>query len=159
MSNKIQVPSEPTHPGQLIKDELKERGLTQKQLSEMTGIKASVISETINGKRSISLNMAVALEKALAIPAEIWMNLQTQYDLDVAHITERETQCETIAVTIPVRDRNLLKEVSRKFGWTCSLVSKKEFLARIDEARKIIAEGKGTSVSGKEALDSLLASL
>lgn len=40
-----------------------------------------------------------------------------------------------------------------------SLISKKEFFARIDEARKSIAEGKGTSVSGKEELDSLLASL
>ena len=40
-----------------------------------------------------------------------------------------------------------------------SLVSKKEFFARIDEARKNIAEGKGTTVSSKEELDSLLASL
>ena len=40
-----------------------------------------------------------------------------------------------------------------------SLISKKEFFARIDEARKSIAEGKGTSVSGKEELDSLLSSL
>ena len=40
-----------------------------------------------------------------------------------------------------------------------SLISKKEFFARIDEARKSIAEGKGTSISGKEELDSLLASL
>ena len=63
------VPFVATHPGELIKDELKERGLTQKQLSEMTGIKPSVISETISGKRSVSLNMAIALEKALGIPA------------------------------------------------------------------------------------------
>ena len=40
-----------------------------------------------------------------------------------------------------------------------SVVSKKEFFARVDEARKSIAEGKGVSVSGKEELDSLLASL
>lgn len=40
-----------------------------------------------------------------------------------------------------------------------SLISKKEFFARIDEARKSIAEGKGTSVSGKDELDSLLAKL
>ena len=39
------------------------------------------------------------------------------------------------------------------------LVSKKEFFARVDEARKEIAEGKGTLVSGKDALDSLLESL
>jgi antitoxin (DNA-binding transcriptional repressor) of toxin-antitoxin stability system len=40
-----------------------------------------------------------------------------------------------------------------------SLVSKKEFFASVDEARKSIAEGKGTSLSSKEELDSLLASL
>ena len=108
-----------THPGELIKDELKERNMTQKQLSELTGIKPSVLSETINGKRSVSLSVAMALEKALGIPAEIWMNLQTQYDLDSAQIAEREKQKETVSVTIPISDLNLLREISRKFGWAC----------------------------------------
>ena len=117
--NKKQTPFIATHPGELIKDELKERNLTQKELSEMTGIKPSVLSETINGKRSVSLNVAVALEKALGISAEIWMNLQTQYDLDSAQIAEREKQKETVSVTIPISDLNLLREISRKFGWAC----------------------------------------
>ncbi|MBQ7467359.1 MAG: HigA family addiction module antidote protein [Bacteroidales bacterium] len=121
MNNKAQVPFVATHPGELIKDELKERKLTQKKLAEMTGIKASVISETISGKRSVSMNMAVALEKALGIPAEMWMNLQTQYNLDTAGIAERDGRKETIPVTIPVQDRNLLKEIVRKFGWACML--------------------------------------
>lgn len=120
-SSKEQVPFVATHPGELIKDELKERGLTQKRLAEMTGIKASVISETISGRRSVSQNMAVALEKALGIPAEMWMNLQTQYNLDSAGIAERNGRKETIPVTIPVQDRNLLKEIVRKFGWACML--------------------------------------
>jgi hypothetical protein len=47
------------------------------------------------------------------------MNLQTQYDLDTANIAERDSQRETFAVTIPVRDRNLLQELVRKFGWAC----------------------------------------
>lgn len=117
--NKKQTPFIATHPGELIKDELKERNMTQKELSEKTGIKPSVLSETINGKRSVSLNVAVALEKALGIPAEVWMNLQTQYDLDSAQIAEREKQKETVSITIPISDRNLLREVSRKFGWAC----------------------------------------
>ena len=66
--------------GMIRKNE--ERNMTQKQLAELTGIKASVLSETINGKRNVSLSVAMALEKALEIPADIWMNLQTQYDLD-----------------------------------------------------------------------------
>ena len=119
MSKKALTPFVATHPGEMIKDELKERGMTQKQLSEQTGIKPSVLSETINGKRSISLSVAVALEKSLGIPADIWMNLQTQYDLDTANIAERDDQRETVAVTIPVRDRKLLKELVRKFGGAC----------------------------------------
>ena len=121
MSNTEQKPFIATHPGELVRDELRARGLTQKRLAEMTGIKASVISETITGKRAVSLNMAVALEKALGIPADMWMNLQTQYNLDTAFLAERENQRETVPVTIPVRDRNLLKEIVRKFGWACML--------------------------------------
>ena len=113
------TPFAPTHPGEMIKDELKERKMTQKQLATETGIKASVLSETINGKRSISLNVAIALEKALDIPADIWMNMQTQYDLDTANIATQGNNCETVEVVIPIKDRNLLKEIARKFGWAC----------------------------------------
>jgi len=119
MSKKNLTPITATHPGEMIKDELKARGMTQKQLAEQTGIKASVLSETINGKRSVSLNVAVALEKALDIPADIWMNMQTQYELDTANITARDSQRQTFKVTIPLRDRNLLQELVRKFGWAC----------------------------------------
>ena len=110
-----------THPGEMIKDELKERNMTQKQLAVESGIKASVLSETINGKRSVSLNVAVALEKVLGVPADVWMNMQTQYDLDTANIAARGNEKETVEVIIPVHDRNLLKEIARKFGWACML--------------------------------------
>ena len=119
MSKKELTPFVATHPGEMIKDELKERGMTQKQLAEETGIKTSVLSETINGKRSVSLSVAVALEKALDIPADVWMNMQTQYDLDKANIAKREEKHETVSLTIPIKDRNLLKELVRKFGWAC----------------------------------------
>ena len=118
MSKKL-TPFVATHPGEMIKDELKERGMTQKQLAAETGIKASVLSETINGKRNVSLSVAIALEKALGISADIWMNVQTQYDLDTANIAERDNQRETVSVTIPIRDHNLLQELVRKFGWVC----------------------------------------
>ena len=110
-----------THPGEMIKDELRERKLTQKQLALETGIKPSVLSETINGKRPVSKNVALALEQTLGIPADIWMNLQTQYDLDSVRIAEGNNLRETVSVTIPVNDRNLLKVIARKFGWACML--------------------------------------
>ena len=119
MSNKDLTPFVATHPGEMLRDELKERGMTQKQLSAQTGIKPSVLSETINGKRAVSKNVAIALEKALGIPAEIWMNLQNQYDLDTTEIANRDHGLETFSVTIPAKDRSLLKDLVRKFGWAC----------------------------------------
>ncbi len=119
MSNKDLTPFVATHPGEMIRDELKERGMTQKQLSEEMGIKPSVLSETINGKRSVSKNVAIALEKTLGIPAEIWMNLQNQYDLDKTRISERDQTHETFSVTIPTKDKSLLQDLVRKFGWAC----------------------------------------
>lgn len=121
MNNNDLTPVHATHPGELIKDELKERSMTQKMLAEQTGIKPSVLSETVNGKRAVSLNMAIALEKVLGIPADVWMNLQTQFDLDTANIAQRDDKRETVQVTIPVRDRSLLRELARKFGWACVL--------------------------------------
>ena len=119
MNNNRITPFIATHPGEMIRDELKEREMTQKQLATATGIKPSVLSETINGKRSVSLSVAMALEKAMGIPAEVWMNLQTQFDIDSASIEERNKQKETVSIIIPVGDLNLLREISRKFGWAC----------------------------------------
>lgn len=117
--NKPLIPAEATHPGELILDELKERGMTQKQLSEITGLKPSVISETIHGKRPVSVRMAAALERVLEISASYWLNLQSQYDLDAAAIIDREEKKESFVITIPVQDKRLLKDIVRKFGWAC----------------------------------------
>ena len=64
MNKKAHTPLVATHPDEMIKDELKERGMTQKQLAIETGIKPSVLSETINGKRSVSLSVVIILERA-----------------------------------------------------------------------------------------------
>ena len=105
MSKKVLTPFIATHPGEMIKDELKERGMTQKQLADETGIKASVLSETINGKRSVSLNVAVALEKALGIPADIWMNMHKHSMTSIQSISlnvitsEKQSRLQSLFVT------------------------------------------------------------
>ena len=119
MNNKDLTPFVATHPGEMIRDELKERGMTQKRLAEEMSVKPSVLSEAINGKRPVSKNVAIALEKALGIPAEIWMNLQNQYELDKARISERDHSHETFSVTIPTKDKSLFQDLVRKFGWAC----------------------------------------
>lgn len=78
------TPFEPTHPGELIKDELEERNLTQAKLAESIGVKPSLLNEIIKGKRGINTEMALMLEVALNIPADLLLNLQNDYNMQVA---------------------------------------------------------------------------
>lgn len=114
----ITTPFIVTHPGELIRDEMRERGLTQKQLAVLSGLTPTAVSELVRARRNVTEEIALSLEKALGIPKVMWMNLQAQYDHGTA---EQGTRCENVVVTIPVSDRNLLRDLSRKFGWGCMM--------------------------------------
>lgn len=68
------------HPGEILKEYLEDANMTQKELSEKTGIHKTIINEIINGKRSISIPNAFKLEKVFDIEARFWINLQSIYD-------------------------------------------------------------------------------
>lgn len=79
-----------THPGQILKNELIERGMTQKEFAKSIDMQPSHINEIVKGKRSITMLIADKLEEALGIPSISWVNLQTQYDYDARAIEKRE---------------------------------------------------------------------
>jgi HTH-type transcriptional regulator / antitoxin HigA len=68
-------------PGEFIKDELEARGWTQDVLAEITDIPAPVISNIVKGKRAISVEIASNLAAAFGTTAQLWMNLETSYQL------------------------------------------------------------------------------
>ncbi len=77
-------PSEAIHPGEMIKDEIEYRGISQKALAAEIGVPASVLNEVLNGKRAVSTEYALLLEAALGIEADIWLKLQAEYNKHVA---------------------------------------------------------------------------
>ena len=84
------LPYEPTHPGLLIKDELDARtDLKQIDLARELGVKPSFLNEVIKGKRPVTADLAILLEKILGIPADYWMKFQSQYEIDKARIKEK----------------------------------------------------------------------
>ena len=105
------------HPGMMIKPELKERGISQKDFAMMIGVQASHLSEVLNGKRALTTDLAVKIESAIGLPAKVLLSAQTQYELESANAVTSSKEKETIAITIPVSDRNLLREIVRRFGW------------------------------------------
>jgi addiction module HigA family antidote len=79
-------PNYAIHPGVLLKEEMDDLKVTQKELSDQTGIAKTVINEIIKGKRRINAETAVKLEKVLYSPAQYWLNLQSLYDEALARI-------------------------------------------------------------------------
>jgi len=75
------TPSQPIHPGELIKDEIEYRGISQKKLAAEIGIPASVLNAVLNGKRAVTTEYALLLEAALGIDANIWIRMQADYNM------------------------------------------------------------------------------
>jgi len=78
------TPFEPTHPGELIRDELESLNMTQAALAARIGVRPSLLSEVVNGKRSVGAELALLLEAAIGVPAEVWLRLQADYNMQVA---------------------------------------------------------------------------
>jgi addiction module HigA family antidote len=71
----------PIHPGEVLKDELEEIGLTQTALAKHIGVLPKTINEICRGKRGISAEMAVKLSKSLGGSPQFWLNLQNNWEL------------------------------------------------------------------------------
>ena len=84
------APGDVFHPGIILAEELEYRGMKQAGLARLLELNRSDISLVINGRRNMTITLALKLEKALDIPAETWMNLQMRYEIDRARkrITE-----------------------------------------------------------------------
>lgn len=74
------TPFEPTHPGEILREELECNGITQTKLAHEIGIKVSLLNELINGKRDFTIEYAMMIEAAIGIDADFWINLQTAYN-------------------------------------------------------------------------------
>ena len=72
------------HPGEMIKDEINARGITQKELAQQMGVSYTVFNEILNGKRPVTTEYALLLEAALGTNASIWIGLQADYNMQKA---------------------------------------------------------------------------
>jgi addiction module HigA family antidote len=70
-----------THPGEVIKDELEFRGISQRRLAAEIGVPASQLNEVLNAKRPLSAEMALLIGQALDLDAEPLLSLQMKYNL------------------------------------------------------------------------------
>ena len=74
----------PVHPGEVIKDEMEARKISQREFARQVDMSYTVLNELLNGKRSLSPTNALMFEAALDIPADALMNIQTKYNMQTA---------------------------------------------------------------------------
>lgn len=72
------------HPGEHLKDELDELGISASELARQLRIPANRLTEIIAGERSITAETAVLLGHWFGTSAAFWINLQTMHDLRIA---------------------------------------------------------------------------
>lgn len=77
-------PAEVFHPGEILREELEARNWSQVQFARIIGRPLQAVNEIVNGHKRITATTAKAIGAALNTSAELWVNLQTSYDLATA---------------------------------------------------------------------------
>jgi addiction module antidote protein, HigA family len=84
----------PIHPGEHLRDELNELGMSAHAFAQALAVPAPRINEILNGRRGITADTALRLARYFGTTPEFWMNLQSAYELRLArakHGKEIET--------------------------------------------------------------------
>jgi addiction module HigA family antidote len=98
MNTKKKYHIAPIHPGEMIKaDWLADYGLTQYALANALRIPHSRLTDIIKGRRGITADTALRLARFYGNSAQFWLNLQSQYDLEVTDAARINTEVTPLA--------------------------------------------------------------
>lgn len=74
----------PVHPGEILRDELMELGLSAQAFARAIDVAPSRVTQILAGKRGVTPETALRLDRYFGSSAKLWMNLQQSYDLKLA---------------------------------------------------------------------------
>ena len=80
IANNIE-PYYPTHPGEVLKEEIEYRGISQKKLATAMDVPYTMLNEVLNRKRQLNTELALLIEATLDLPAEPLLKMQARYNM------------------------------------------------------------------------------
>ena len=93
----------PPHPGEIVRHEcLEPLGLTVTRAAQGLGVTRQALSDLVNGKAGVSVEMAIRLSKAFGSTPRTWLGMQTAYDLWHARERAEHIEVERFAASNPV---------------------------------------------------------
>lgn len=87
-----------TPPGATIKEQLFDRGMTQKEFASRMEMSEKHISKLINGEVQLTSDMALRLEMVLGVPAHFWNNLESNYREKLARVNAESEMDEDLEI-------------------------------------------------------------
>ena len=75
------IPAPPISPGEVLRDNILKGELTQERLADAMGVSRFSVNQIINGRRSITAEMALRLARVTSTTPGFWLNLQRDIDL------------------------------------------------------------------------------
>lgn len=125
LTNEYQ-PNYAVSPGEVLSAELEMREMTQQELSRRTGITPKHIISILRAKSTITSETAIKLERAIGMPAEYWLNLESNYQEVLARLHEESKLERDLAWLnrIPV-------STMAKMGWITKFTDPKSQLIEV----------------------------
>lgn len=99
-------------PGETIKEQLADRGMTQKEFAARMDMSEKHISKLLSGDVHLTVECAVRLEMVLGITAQFWLNLEAIYREDLEKVKQENEMAEDIQTA-----KNFAYPEMSKLGW------------------------------------------
>lgn len=122
-----------TPPGATIKEQLHDKGMSQKEFATRIDMSEKHISRLINGEVQLTPEVAVRLEVVLGIPAKFWNNLEAIYREKLIKV-EIENAMDADEVLV----KQLPYSEMAKFGWVSETRSSKEKVMNLRKYFEVI---------------------
>lgn len=71
----------PTHPGEVLKEEIEYRGISQTKLAKQMGMSYKALNDILNCRRPLTASTSMMFEAALGVSAETLMRMQLRYNM------------------------------------------------------------------------------
>jgi len=139
------IPVNATHPGSVLKYELQERGIKQKDFARVIGMAAPNLSELIKGKRHVTEAIAIKLEEALGIPYQTWMNLQNRYH----YVVKRRQELDSAEDAAILEEQSLRSRINLAVLYKFYNIVDASAIRRLDQLKSHLA----LDLNGLQALE------
>lgn len=81
----------PVHPGEILREELDELGISANALSKALGVPVNRVTMILNGQRGVTADTALRLARYFGSTPQVWLNLQKTWELRCAEIESSHT--------------------------------------------------------------------